>query len=215
MGAAHSKGRGRFITLEGSEGTGKSTNVSVICRCLDEAGISYYQTREPGGTPLAEALRGNLLQRWAEPVDGLTELLIVFAARNQHLCNEIRPRLASGQWVVCDRFTDATFAYQGAGRGVEEGSISQLEEWVQQGLQPDLTIYLDMDPELAEQRLAGRMKDRLELEQKQFFAAVRRGYQRRAQQHKRMHTVDAAQPLAQVQQQVAALVQDFIQRSGG
>ncbi|MEM9621450.1 MAG: dTMP kinase [Pseudomonadota bacterium] len=202
--------RGQFITLEGSEGAGKSTNVAVICDCLNAAGVDYHHTREPGGTPLAEYLREALLQDWQEPVDGLTELFIVFAARRQHILQEIEPRLAAGQWVVCDRFTDATYAYQGSARGVDQQYIATLEQWVQEQLQPDLTIYLDLAPQQAETRIADRPKDRLEMEQRSFFEAVRQGYLQRAQSHTRIQLVDAGRPLDQVQQAVAEIIQKFL-----
>ena len=121
---------GRFITLEGSEGAGKSTNVDTVCETLTEAGIDFVRTREPGGTPMAEALRDAMLHKWDESVDGVTELLLVFAARAQHLSHVIRPALAKGQWVVCDRFTDATFAYQGYGRKLDLKKLAVLESWV-------------------------------------------------------------------------------------
>ncbi len=202
--------KGRFITLEGSEGAGKSTNLDVVCTVLDDAGIDFYRTREPGGTPLAEALRETLLSNWTETVDGLSEALVVFAARRQHLINEIAPRLAQGQWVVCDRFTDATFAYQGYGRGVPVEHIEALERWVQGELRPDLTLFLDLDPEIGRARIAGRSQDRLEQEETDFFAAVRQGYLARAAAQTHMHVVDASMALSGVNAQVADLVRHFV-----
>ncbi len=202
--------KGRFITLEGSEGAGKSTNLDVVCAVLEEAGIDVYRTREPGGTPFAEALRDTLLADWTETVDGLTETLVVFAARRQHLVNEIEPRLARGQWVVCDRFTDATFAYQGYGRGVAVERIEALERWVQEALRPDLTLFLDLDPEIGRARIAGRSQDRLEQEQQDFFAAVRRGYLARAAAQAHMHVIDASLALDGVNAQVADIVRRFV-----
>jgi dTMP kinase len=171
---------GRFITLEGSEGAGKSTNVDTVCETLTEAGIDFVRTREPGGTPMAEALRDAMLHKWDESVDGVTELLLVFAARAQHLSHVIRPALAKGQWVVCDRFTDATFAYQGYGRKLDLKKLAVLESWVQGDLQPDITLYLDVAPDIAEQRIATREKDRMEVERQDFFLRVRQGYLDRA-----------------------------------
>ena len=204
--------KGRFITLEGSEGAGKSTNVDTVCATLEHANIKYVRTREPGGTPMAEALRSIMLQQWEERVDSLTELLVVFAARTQHLKNVILPSLNDGVWVVCDRFTDATFAYQGYGRQLELSKLEALQSWVQGELEPDLTLYLDLDPALAEQRIADREKDRMEAEQSAFFLRVREGYLTRAAQYSRFQTVDASQPLAQVQEQVQRHINDCISR---
>ena len=204
--------RGRFITLEGSEGAGKSTNVDVVCQTLEKADIGVVRTREPGGTPMAEALCSTMLQQWDEQVDGLTELLMVFAARTQHITNVIRPALDAGKWVVCDRFTDATFAYQGYGRQLDLSKLEVLESWVQAHLQPDLTLYLDLDPVLAEQRIADREKDRMEAEQRDFFQRVRQGYLARAAQHPRFQTVDASLSLVEVQAQVEQCINDFILR---
>ncbi len=205
---------GHFITLEGSEGVGKSSNMAAVCDVLAGQGIDYYQTREPGGTQLAEALRQVLLADWDEAVDPLTELLIVFAARNQHIKMEILPRLRVGQWVVCDRFTDATYAYQGAARGVAGQRIATLEQWVQAELQPDLTLYLDLDPEVGRARIADREKDRLESENAEFFAAVRRGYLDRAGGDARFRIVDASRDLALVQRDVADHVREFVKEAG-
>ena len=207
--------RGCFITLEGSEGAGKSTNVDTVCQTLTDAKIEFIRTREPGGTPMAEALRKDMLQAWDEQVSGLTELLLVFAARTQHIQNVILPALQAGKWVVCDRFTDATFAYQGYGRELDLDKLEILESWVQGELQPDLTLYLDLDPSIAEQRIADREKDRMEAEQRAFFLRVREGYLARAAQFSRFKTIDASQPLDQVQQQVVLSMNEFIQRALG
>ena len=190
---------GQFITLEGSEGAGKSTNVDAVCAALQQADIDFVRTREPGGTPMAEALRDTMLQQWHESVDGITELLLVFAARAQHLSHVIQPALAAGKWVVCDRFTDATFAYQGYGRQLDLAKLQTLESWVQAGLQPDLTLYLDLEPSIAEQRIADREKDRMEVERRDFFDRVRQGYLARAAEHERFTTIDASQTLDLVQ----------------
>ena len=142
--------RGRFITLEGGEGVGKSTNMAFVEAWLTAQGMEVVRTREPGGTPRAEAIRELLLDPAPqEPLSVDAELLLVFAARAQHLAEKILPALARGAWVVCDRFTDATFAYQGGGRGINPARIAQLEQFVQQGLAPDLTLLLDMSPEAA------------------------------------------------------------------
>ncbi|HAD10720.1 MAG TPA: dTMP kinase [Porticoccaceae bacterium] len=168
---------GKFITLEGTEGVGKSTCIAVIEDWLKGRGVQFVSTREPGGTSLGEELRELLLAHRAIDMAPLTELLLVFAARAQHLAEKIRPTLASGAWVLCDRFTDATFAYQGAGRGLDEGSILTLAKLVHDDLAPDLTILLDVDPEVGLKR-AGRRGglDRFEREDLAFFERVREGY---------------------------------------
>lgn len=201
---------GKFITLEGSEGVGKTTNVDSVCQTLDDLSIPYIRTREPGGTPMAEALRTNLLAQWDETVDGLTELFIVFAARLQHVQGVIRPALASGKWVVCDRFTDASYAYQGYGRGLDLKKMAVLEEWVHGDLQPDLTLYLDLTPEVAANRIADREQDRMEQEQLSFFHRVRQGYLARAAADSRFQTVDASLPLVEVQALVCEQVKAFV-----
>ena len=172
---------GRFITLEGTEGVGKSTNLRFIESVLQQHQIRYQLTREPGGTPLAEQVRELLLANRDEDVADDAELLLVFAARAQHLDQVIRPTLAEGRWVLCDRFTDATFAYQGGGRGLSKVMISQLEAMVQRGLQPDLTILLDLpvDIGLARARQRGDL-DRFENERMAFFEQVRDAYLERA-----------------------------------
>ena len=161
---------------------------------------------------MAEALRDTMLQQWHESVDGITELLLVFAARAQHLSHVIQPALAAGKWVVCDRFTDATFAYQGYGRQLDLAKLQTLESWVQAGLQPDLTLYLDLEPSIAEQRIADREKDRMEVERRDFFDRVRQGYLARAAEHERFTTIDASQTLDLVQAQVQQVIVDFIRR---
>ena len=204
---------GRFITLEGSEGAGKSTNVDTVCETLTEAGIDFVRTREPGGTPMAEALRDAMLHKWDESVDGITELLLVFAARAQHLSHVIRPALAVGRWVVCDRFTDATFAYQGYGRRLDLEKLAALESWIQGELQPDITLYLDVAPDVAEQRIAAREKDRMEVERRDFFVRVRQGYLDRASEHERFEIIDAGNPLQEVQAEVRLKTSEFIRRA--
>ena len=204
---------GRFITLEGSEGAGKSTNVDTVCETLTEAGIDFVRTREPGGTPMAEALRDAMLHKWDESVDGITELLLVFAARAQHLSHVIRPALAAGRWVVCDRFTDATFSYQGYGRRLDLEKLAALESWIQGELQPDITLYLDVAPDVAEQRIAAREKDRMEVERRDFFVRVRQGYLDRASEHERFEIIDAGNPLQEVQAEVRLKTSEFIRRA--
>ena len=204
---------GRFITLEGSEGAGKSTNVDTVCETLTEAGIDFVRTREPGGTPMAEALRDAMLHKWTECVEGITELLLVFAARAQHLSHVIRPALAAGRWVVCDRFTDAPFAYQGYGRQLDLEKLAVLESWIQGDLQPDITLYLDVAPDVAEQRIAAREKDRMEVERRDFFVRVRQGYLDRASEHERFEIIDAGNPLQEVQAEVRLKTSEFIRRA--
>ncbi|RKR06346.1 thymidylate kinase [Kushneria sinocarnis] len=203
---------GRFITLEGSEGVGKSTNVAFVRDLLQEQGIRVVVTREPGGTPRAEAIRGLLLDPdETEPLDDLGELLLVFAARAQHLAEVIRPALARGDWVVCDRFTDATFAYQGTARGGNSARIEQLEGLVQQGLQPDLTLLLDMPVTAARERLRARgaAPDRFEQEGARFFERVRDGYRQRATRApERFAVIDAARPLAEVQSGIRQVLEE-------
>jgi dTMP kinase len=165
---------GRFVTFEGIDGAGKSSHIDALAGWLGERGHAVVRTREPGGTALAERLRELFLQH---DMDALTEALLVFAARRDHLRQCIEPALARGATVLCDRFTDATFAYQGGGRGFDPGVLSQLESWVQQGRQPDLTLWFDLDPREAEHRRArARDPDRLERLDWSFFARVREGY---------------------------------------
>lgn len=210
--------RGRFITLEGGEGVGKSTNMAFVEAWLTAQGIEVVRTREPGGTPRAEAIRELLLDPAPqEPLSVDAELLLVFAARAQHLAEKILPALARGAWVVCDRFTDATFAYQGGGRGINPARIAQLEQFVQQGLAPDLTLLLDMPPEAAKERLEGRLRelntqrDRFEQEQADFFMAVRRAYlDRAAASPERFAVIDAAQPLEVVQAALSHVLEERV-----
>ncbi|WP_163576557.1 dTMP kinase [Halomonas faecis] len=199
--------RGRFITLEGGEGVGKTTNLSWVETWLTSRGVEVVRTREPGGTPRAEAIRQLLLDPVGdEPLDDDAELLLVFAARAQHLARCIRPALARGAWVLCDRFTDATFAYQGGGRGIDAARIAELEAFVQQGLEPDLTLLLDMPVAAAQRRLQARLaaggtgRDRFEQEQSAFFEAVRNAYlARAAAAPQRFAVIDADAPLERVQ----------------
>jgi dTMP kinase len=189
--------RGRFITLEGIEGVGKTTQVATVRATLEALGRRFHGTREPGGTPLAEDIRALVLAPRTEPVPGSAELLLMFAARAVHVANLIEPTLAAGQDVVCDRFTDATYAYQGGGRGVPVADVAALEAITHGGLQPDLTLLLDAPPALALQRAKRRSAaDRFEAETLAFF--------------ERVVVVDAAQPLEAVSAAVANAIQSAV-----
>ncbi len=205
----------RFITLEGGEGVGKSSNMAFICEQLSRFGIPYIQTREPGGTELAEAIRGLLLTPREEVMSELSELLLVFAARAQHLQTKILPALAADTWVLCDRFTDATIAYQGAGRGLSLDVIAQLQMMVQGDLQPDLTLLLDAPVDVGMARAGQRGElDRFEREQREFFERVRNDYLRQAQaQPERYRVIDAQQTLGKVQADIAAVLQPLLDGS--
>ncbi len=206
---------GFFLTVEGVEGVGKTTNVDFICKSLAEVGVDVVCTREPGGTPLAEELRQILLADRAELVDAHAELMLIFAARAQHLSRVILPALAAGRWVLCDRFTDATFAYQGGGRRLPWEVIAQLELMVQAGRQPDKTFFLDLDVETGLSRAKKRGSlDRFEKEDRSFFENVREGYWRRIHDSpERFAVIDASLDLADVQRQITAelkkLLADF------
>jgi dTMP kinase len=191
----------RFITFEGIDGAGKSTHIEALAERLRQRGGDVVMTREPGGTALAEKLRELVLH---SPMDPLTEALLVFAARRDHLQQVIAPALARGATVLCDRFTDATFAYQGAGRGFDTDVLGTLESWVQQGLQPDLTIWFDLPAETAaERRAAARTPDRFEQLDTAFFNRVRAGYAARCEQSpERFARIDASLPREQVWAQV-------------
>ena len=208
---------GEFITLEGIEGVGKTTAVDCVVEVMEKLGRTVVATREPGGTALGEQIRKLALDRHASPIAPETELLLMFAARAQHLEEMIRPALARGECVVCDRFTDATYAYQGGGRGINPARIAQLEQFVQQGLAPDLTLLLDMSPEAAKERLEGRLRelntqrDRFEQEQTDFFMAVRRAYlDRAAASPERFAVIDAAQPLEVVQAALSHVLEERV-----
>lgn len=198
--------RGQFITIEGTEGVGKSTNIDFIREWLSNRGVAVVDTREPGGTPLAESVRELLLQKRAEPVDATAELLLVFAARAQHMYGKIVPALNAGDWVLCDRFTDATYAYQGGGRGLDKAHIEQLEQLVQGDIRPDMTFILDIDVKVGLARASERAElDRFESEQVEFFEKVRAAYLTRAKQYpERYCVIDAGQPLAAVQADIAS-----------
>jgi dTMP kinase len=195
--------RGHFITFEGIDGAGKSSHIEALAGWLRERGKPVLVSREPGGTPLAERLRELVLH---EPMDALTESLLVFAARRDHLQHAVEPALAAGTTVLCDRFTDASFAYQGGGRGLDMAVLAQLEAWVQQGLQPDLTLWFELAPALAaERRAAARAPDRFERQDEAFFGRVHAAYaQRCAGDPQRFARIDAAQPRDAVWAQVVA-----------
>ena len=206
---------GRFITVEGIEGVGKTTNIDFIHRQLLLAGREVLLTREPGGTPLAEAIRGLLLDPEYTGMDARCELQLVFAARAEHLARVIRPALAQGKWVLCDRFTDATYAYQGGGRGIETSIIAALDTLVQGDFRPDLTLLLDVPVAVGLARAGKRgALDRFEQEQVDFFDRVRMCYLEMARENAaRYRVIDAAQPLDQVQQELATVLTDFLQHS--
>ncbi|GBL58142.1 MULTISPECIES: dTMP kinase [Pseudomonas] len=208
---------GLFVTLEGPEGAGKTTNREYLAERLRERGVEVQLTREPGGTPLAERIRDLLLAPSDEPMAVDTELLLMFAARAQHIAQVIRPALARGAVVLCDRFTDATYAYQGGGRGLPESRIAELERFVQGDLRPDLTLVFDLPVEVGLARAAARGRlDRFEQEGREFFEAVRQTYLRRAaDEPRRYHVLDAAQPLARVQADIEALLPNLLERLHG
>ena len=198
--------RGRFITLEGIDGAGKSSHIEALLHWLRARGQTVLVTREPGGTPLAEQLRDMLLH---QPMDPLTEALLMFAARRDHVVHQIEPALAEGTTVLCDRFTDASFAYQGGGRGFSLDTLTQLEAWVQQGLQADLTLWFQASPATAAaRRAAARAPDRFEAQDQAFFERVSAGYARRQQaQPERFALVDAEQPRDEVWAQIETCLQ--------
>ena len=202
--------RGRFITLEGMDGAGKTTQLVWLEQWLRARGIDLVVTREPGGTALGEALR-QLLLHADEAREPETEALLMFAARNEHLARVIRPALAAGRWVLCDRFTEATFAYQAGGSGMDWGRVRALEEWVQQGLQPDLTLYLDLDPGLGRARSgAVREPDRFEREAAAFYERVRSAYLRRAgEAPDRIQVVDASGSIAEVHSILEKIISSY------
>lgn len=199
--------RAKFITLEGGEGAGKSTSRDFIVSLLEAQNIPFIQTREPGGTPIGETLRNVLLSKEGTAPSVTAELLMVFAARAQHLHEVIEPALRDGKWVLCDRFTDATYAYQGYGRGFELGQIEALETLVQRGRHPDLTILFDIDPRLGMTRARQRAElDRFEEEHVEFFDRVREGYLTRAKNEARFRVIDASQSIDLVQQALRELL---------
>jgi len=197
--------RGRFVTFEGIDGAGKSTQIAFVEHWLRGHGVDVLLTREPGGTPIGETLRELILHR---PMQPRTETLLMFAARCEHVLAVIEPALAAGRWVLCDRFTDATYAYQCGGRGVPEADVATLEHWVHAGLQPDLTLLFDLEPAIAAERLArAQRSDRFEAEQRDFFTRVRELYLARARaEPRRFFVVDTAQDKPVVQARLVEAV---------
>ena len=208
---AKSPAPGKFITIEGGEGVGKSTNADLIQSMLESRGCEVLVTREPGGTALGEALRSILLSSGIESPVAMAELLIIFAARAQHLTTVIEPALAAGKWVLCDRFTDATYAYQGWGRDIDKDAIASLEQLVQGTRRPDLTILLDMDPSLGLARAEERAElDRFEQEELAFFNRVREGYLARAKEEPaRWLIIDASKTLDEVTRVIKQTLNDW------
>lgn len=202
--------RGKFITLEGIDGAGKSTHHAWLVEHLKKSGKEVVATREPGGTPLGEALRSLLL---SESMHLETEALLMFASRREHLDKLIFPSLEAGKWVVSDRFTDASYAYQGGGRNLKEEKIEALEQWVQGEFQPDLTLLFDLPPDVACARLAktGNHPDRFEKESQQFFQRVRNNYLDRAERfHERIKIIDAAQELDNIYKQLEEVISSYL-----
>jgi len=202
---------GKFITLEGSEGAGKSTAMEAVQAWAQQNGVDFIVTREPGGTPLAEKIRDLLLDKNHTSMSDDTELLLMFAARAQHIHELIQPAIADGQWVLCDRFTDATYAYQGGGRGIANERIAQLEQWVQGDLRPDLTLLLDLPVEQGLARAGQRGDlDRFEQEQTAFFERVRLAYLERARQFSHQYRIiDASQDVDSVRKQIVEVLTGF------
>ncbi|MDX1434783.1 MAG: dTMP kinase [Gammaproteobacteria bacterium] len=212
MADTRAAGRGRFITVEGIEGAGKSTQVAAIATFLEARGLGAVLTREPGGTPLGEAVRGLLLDPAFTGMAADAELLLMFAARAEHLARVIEPALAAGSWVVSDRFTDATYAYQGGGRGLDAARIAAVEDWVQGALRPDLTLVLDLPVETGLARIAARGgPDRFEGEDRAFFERTRAVYLARARAAPaRYRVVDASGPPEAVRTAVLAAVESLL-----
>lgn len=204
--------RGKFITVEGIEGVGKSTNIDVIIDCIETAGHTVVSTREPGGTPLAEDIRELLMSRNDEPIPEIAELLLVFAARSLNVNNVIIPALEAGNWVLCDRFTDSSRAYQGGGRGVPMQTIDRLADWVHGDIAPDLTILLDAPVDIGMQRASRRgAPDRFEQERHDFFQRVRECYLALAvREPERFVVIDTCQPLEDVEAAVRELMQQML-----
>ena len=201
--------RGRFITFEGIDGAGKSTHIAGVCELLRQRGYTVISTREPGGTPLGEKLRELLLH---EAMHLETETLLMFAARREHLAQVIEPALARGEWVVCDRFSDATYAYQGGGRGLDKAKFAALERWVHGHLQPDLTFLFDLPPEVACERIArqGRELDKFEQERADFHQRVRQAYLERAvEAPQRIRVINAGQGQDEIKRVVEGIVSTY------
>jgi dTMP kinase len=207
--------KGKFLTIEGVEGVGKSTNLESIKQILESESINFVATREPGGTLIAEKIRTLLLEHHQEKLCELSELLLVFAARAQHIEVVIKPALEAGTWVLCDRFTDATYAYQGGGRGLNSNTISELENLTQGTLRPDFTLILDLDPEIGLSRAKNRGElDRIELEKTDFFKKVRASYLDIAKREpERCKVVDASRSIEVVSNDVTEYLMTFIRES--
>ncbi|WP_455217770.1 dTMP kinase [Kaarinaea lacus] len=207
--------KGKFITLEGGEGAGKSTQLAYIEASLNKAGKTVHVTREPGGTALSEAIRELLLDHRNTAMGADTELLLMFAARAQHLSESILPALEQGKWVLCDRFTDATYAYQGGGRGISMERIAMLESWVQGELRPDLTILLDLPVNVGLSRAGQRGElDRFEREQQDFFERVRQTYLAMAAKYpERYRTIDASLEIPQVMAQIDEVLKPLLEEA--
>lgn len=204
--------QGKFITIEGGEGVGKSSNIAFILAYLKQRNIDVVSTREPGGTAVSEKIRDLLLDPINKSMISDTELLLMFAARAQHLAELIYPALALNKWVLCDRFTDATYAYQGGGRGISMQRIAELEQWVQGDLRPDLTILLDVSINIGMQRASERSEpDRIEQEKTSFFESVRQTYLQMARDFpQRYRVIDASQTLDEVQKNIAAVLDEYL-----
>lgn len=205
--------KGKFITIEGGEGVGKSSNIAFILSYLKNKNIDVVSTREPGGTVVSEKIRELLLDANNKSMVSDTELLLMFAARAQHLDELIKPSLAENKWVLCDRFTDATYAYQGGGRGIPMQRIAALETWVQADLRPDLTILLDVSIEIGMKRASERSEpDRIEQEKFTFFESVRQAYLQMAKDFpQRYRVIDASQNLEAVQKDIATTLDEYLQ----
>ncbi|WP_289282727.1 MULTISPECIES: dTMP kinase [unclassified Methylophaga] len=206
---------GKFISIEGIEGAGKSTQIQFIKTYLERFNQTVVVTREPGGTPLAEEIRELLLKPREERMSDDTELLLMFAARAQHINQVILPALSEGKWVVCDRFVDATFAYQGAGRGIHEERIAALSEWTLAGLKTDLTLLFDLPVEVGQQRVNQRLlqKDRFEQEKTDFFEKIRHCYlERAAAEPERIQIIDAEKSITAIEQQVSNILDKLLKK---
>jgi dTMP kinase len=203
--------QGLFVTLEGVEGAGKSTLMAYIAEIFTNTGKNVIQTREPGGTKTGEQIRAILLDSSNVGVTDDTELMLMFAARSQHISEIIKPALESGKVVICDRFTDASYAYQGGGRGIDTNRIEALESWVQQGLKPDLTLLFDLDVEIGLRRAGQRSEaDRFEQEEINFFERIRECYLERAKSEpERFRTIDSSQSFDNVKQQIQDCLKEY------
>ena len=216
MNRTDSNNESHFITLEGGDGSGKTTQIELLANYLNERGIDVHITREPGGTRLGEALRKIILHN-ADPIDDKVELLLMFAARSQHVTNVIKPRLSNGQWVLSDRFTDATYAYQGGGRQMGIKDIAALQNFVQGDFRPDKTILLDLPVEQGIRRLTsrGKIRDRIEQQDLAFKQRVREAYLERYRQcGSRITLVDAAAPIPEVHKAITIEIEDMLSSLG-